>query len=196
MLWKAYADQPEWEAASEMFVHQEATQRIFHLNVYKRPQTVDVLDTDSGDIRSIWTAPDGSGFAGTQPYIAPNGRFLIFQTKDENEQLVTRVLDVETGQAETAVFPHQNLAFRAGAWNPVGDIFSYVILNPGNNAAHVYLWHMADDTKELIYTANEASLIRNFVWTNDGEHLFFNSGSQSLWQYNVASGELYLVTGQ
>lgn len=192
LLWKAYADQPEWEAASDLFVYQPPMQRILHLNTYNHPQTVDVIDTEMGDISSVWTLPDEYRFVGTQPYIAPNGRLLIFQVLDEIEQILTQVLDFETGEAETAVY--QDIAMQAAAWNPTGDLFSYAVLNPNDDASYVYLWHLANETKELIYTA-DAEPVQNFVWTDNGERLFFNGGNQALWQYDIVSEELHLVAG-
>jgi hypothetical protein len=157
LLWKAYVDRPEREAASDLFVVQPAQSRILLLNTFDQPQTVDVLNTATGAITPILELDDGMEFGGHLPYLAADGRILLFQVVDEDGQSAIQTLHLEDGTTGTVALQHTQFTFGGGAWDAAGNYFIYSVTDQTIGAAYVYLWQLGNNRTELIQaTASEA----------------------------------------
>jgi anti-sigma factor RsiW len=195
LLWKAYLDRPEREAASDLFVVQPAQARILLLNTFDQPQTVDVLNTATGAITPILELDDGMQFGGHLPYLAADGRILLFQVVDEDGQSAIQTLHLEDGTTGTVALQHGQFTFGGGAWDAAGNYFIYSVTDQTIGAAYVYLWQPGNNRTELIQATASEAHFQNFSWTADGRYVYYNLGNRELWQYDVVTGELRAVAG-
>ena len=196
LLWKAYAERPEREAASDLFVIQQNEQRILHLNTFNNPQTVDVQNTTTGAISTILTLTEGLQFSTQPPQLAENGRILIFQLTSETNQPIIIALNLDDLTTRTIPLQHETFTFGGGAWDTAGNYFIYNVMDSTIGAAYVYRWQPGNNTTELIQASAGDDRFQNFTWTADGRYVYYNLDNRGLWQYDVVTEELRPIAGQ
>ncbi|MFZ0545357.1 MAG: zf-HC2 domain-containing protein [Candidatus Promineifilaceae bacterium] len=195
LLWKAYRDRPDYEAASDLFVLQSEEQRVLVLNTYDQPQTIDALDTATGTRSTLLELDDDVQFVVQPPMLAANGQILIFQVVDEVGQTAVQTLNLKSGAVRTIEFAQEQFTFGTGSWDSAGNYFIYSGLDPDIGAGYVYLWQPVNDAANLIHAAAGDGSFHNFVWTEDGRRVFFNLDNQELWQYDLITEELRAIAG-
>jgi anti-sigma factor RsiW len=196
LLWKAYHERPEFEAASDFYVLQPNERRILILNTFDSPQTVDVLNTATGEIATVLELTGGVEFAGQQPYLAANGRILVYQVVGEAGETTIQTFNLEDRTTGTLTLQHEQFTFGGGAWDSAGNYFIYSVTDAAIGAAYVYLWQPGNNTTKLVQAAAGEARFQHFTWTVDGRYVYYNLGYRELWQYDVVAGELRGVAGQ
>ncbi len=196
LLWKAYADRPEFEATSGLYIVQPSAQRIIHLNTYNNPQTVDLINTVSGEITPIFTLPKELQFAANTLVFSPKDQLLIFETINGNGEIHIQQLQLDSATMRPFAIQDKGLTFIDGAWSPDGKFFIYNVFDSTIEASYVYLWQAEDEAAKLIHAAATNLNFQDFVWTSDQNLIYFNQANEALWRYDVSSGELIQVAGQ
>jgi hypothetical protein len=195
LLWKAYIDRPEREAATDNYVVQAGEGHILLLNTFDQPQRVDELDIATGQITPILELADGERFVGQHPYLAADGRIFIYQVIEQSDNTAVRTLNLEDLTSGILSLEHDTFTFGGGAWDIAGNYFIYSVTDPEIGAAYVYLWQPGNNRTKLIQATAGVTGFQNFTWTADGRNIYYNLGSRELWQYDVVTGELRAVAG-
>ncbi len=196
LLWKAYIDRPEREAASDYYVVQPDQARILLLNTFDQPQRVDGLAVETGQITPVLELAAGEEFVGHHPYLAADGRILLYLVKDQSGKTAVRTLNLEDLTGGTLYLDHDTFTFGGGAWDIAGNYFIYSVTDPEIGADYVYLWQPGNNRTELIQAAAGVTGFHNFTWTTDGRYVYYNLGSRELWQFDIVTQELRTVAGQ
>lgn len=87
-----------------------------------------------------------------------------------------------------------------GLWSPDGDYFIFATEDTTHLISQVYLWQPSMSEPQLVHTINGKPSFQNFSWLPDSKKVYFTSGEaaywfQSIWQYDVQTGELIEVAG-
>lgn len=167
LLWKAYANREEMEVASNLFALTADRQRLVHLNTTGRIQTVDVLETASGQVTTIWELPTDLHFARELPYLSPDGRALIFTAVDAEGKTWLYLVDIEGkfyGRREDSRFL---------AWRP-DDGGAVVADNRGPSQNQLVYWSL-DGSIPRIFVRPRAFVFSYGAWRPDAQYFVYNA---------------------
>lgn len=184
LLWKAYEE--EGHATTGLFTLTADRQHLVNLNTVA--QTVDWLDTATGEITSLWNLPSGQQFAPIRPLLSPDGQQIAFTVVDGDTSVLVRLgVDGQIkGQRENSTIL---------AWRPGGGLVVAEALDETQN--------------QLVYWGVDGAIDRLFVrpkhfhfdggaWSDDGRYFAYSAvdesiGASYLYLWQPESGVPFLI---
>jgi hypothetical protein len=233
-LWKAYEEDEAVLSASTFYTLNAAQNILVNLNSFAPQPVVDVIDTTTGELVSVWHLAAGEMFAPLQPHVSPDGRFFTFNTTssgsltttlhlidrdgryydfrensvvldwqpgggpvvvqtlaNEQNQLVYWPLD---GAAAHILVQPSSLTFYTGTWGADGQRFVFSALDLTMDISYLYLWSPEQDVPVLIYSAEVTQPFQDFIWSPDGQRIFFTLGGQGAWTYDLETDQIQQIS--
>ncbi|MCA9962534.1 MAG: PD40 domain-containing protein, partial [Anaerolineales bacterium] len=189
-LWKAYEEDDEVLSASTFYALNIAQGLLVNLNNFAPQPVVDVLDTVTGELTSVWQLAADEAFALLPPHISPNGRFLTFNTTNS-----------------ISLVPTLHLIDRDG--RDYGSRDNATVLDWRPNGGPVVVQAMGDNQNQLVYWPLDGAAARIFVqpraftfpggqWRADGQYFIYSAldptnGASYLYLWSPEQGTPFLI---
>lgn len=171
-LWKAYEEDEAVLSASTFYTLNAAQGVLVNLNSFAPQPVVDVINTATGELASVWQLAAGEAFARLLPHMSPDGRFLTFNTTSSGGLTTTLRLIDRDGR---------DYGSRANAivldWRPGGGPVVAQSLTNGQN--QLVYWPL-DGAAARIFVQPRSFAFPKGQWRADGQRFIYSALDPSI----------------
>lgn len=187
-LWKAYEEDESVLSASTFYALNAAQSILVNLNSFVSQPVVDVIDTTTGELNSVWPLAAGEIFAHLPPHLSPNGRFLTFNTTSSTTNTL-HLIDRDGhdyGSRENSVVLD---------WRPDGGPVVAQTLTNGQN--QLVYWPL-DGAAARVFVRPRSFTFPGGQWRMDGQRFIYSAldsaiGASYLYVWSPEEGVPVLV---